>query len=322
MSDVQQTRINKPWAIKSAVIGLAFLAFGLWGLYDALVAYPNRGVGFALKAEQLYLEAANDMGRILRAGIDDPEAEHAELQRRIGAGEQLNAREVQLFEWLQALSRVGRLDAAYTALPRDRGDDRVAGELRANPQTADAAPEGQRIEGGSSRLQELNAYWATRTPPKPLRGYDIPSQWVILAIGGGVGLYVGYLFVKVGSTTYRWQPATKTLILPSGAEITPSDLDDVDKRKWEKFLVFLKIRDGHDTLGGQEIKLDLYRHAPLEDWVLEMERERFPERANEEASADAEGESEELHRPTDGAPAASEAGSPVIPSDEDAARGA
>ncbi|TVQ60861.1 MAG: hypothetical protein EA378_10580 [Phycisphaerales bacterium] len=322
MPDVQKTTINRPWAIKSAIIGLAFLAFGLWGLYDALVAYPKRGVGYALKAEQLYLQAAHDMGRILRAGVETPDAELTELRRRAAAGEQLNAREAQLMEWLEALGTVGRLDPAFTDLPRDRGDDPVGAAVRADAEGADPEPVPVRIDGGVSRLQELNTYWATRTPPKKLRGYDIPSQWVILAIGGGVGLYVGFLFFKVGTTTYRWEPGAKALTLPGGATILPSDLDDVDKRKWEKFLVFLKIREGHETLGGQEIKLDLYRHAPLEDWVLEMERERFPERASEEASVEAEGETEELHRPTDGAPAASDTGSPVIPSDEDATRGA
>jgi len=60
----------------------------------------------------------------------------------------------------------------------------------------------------------------------------------------------------VSSRRYRWEPESRTLTLLSGEKITPSDLADVDKRKWDKFLVFLRIRDDHPTLGGREIEED------------------------------------------------------------------
>jgi len=326
MGEQQTTSMNKGWAIKSAVIGLAFLAFGLWGLYDALVAYPNRGIGYALSAEQTYLQAAADAGRIETAGVDDPVERLERLRERLEADGTLSPRDGALLDWLDALRLVGRLDPAFTTIPRDREGDRVAEALEREAQRAAASGGGiaptspatsARIEGAMSRLQELNAYWATRTVPSRLRGYDIPSQWVILAVGVGVAGYIAFLFLKVITTTYRWDPETRTLTLPGGASITPDDLNDVDKRKWHKFIVYLPIVETHPKLGGQELRLDLYRHAKLEDWILEMERVRFPERAQEEAAL-AEQDAEVAD---DGAPD-SVAGSAVHPADEDATRGA
>ncbi|MEZ6210689.1 MAG: hypothetical protein R3B46_05480 [Phycisphaerales bacterium] len=41
----------------------------------------------------------------------------------------------------------------------------------------------------------------------------------------------------------------------------------LDKRKWDKYYAFLKV-DGRPD----ELKLDLYRYVPLEEWVLDMWR--------------------------------------------------
>lgn len=65
----------------------------------------------------------------------------------------------------------------------------------------------------------------------------------------------------------------------------PSDLADVDSCRWDKFIVYLKIKDGHPRLGGAEIKFDTYRHGKIEDWILAMERTAFPERVAEEEAA-------------------------------------
>ena len=42
------------------------------------------------------------------------------------------------------------------------------------------------------------------------------------------------------------------------------------------FEAALKIKPGSHALAGSEVKLDLLRYVPLEDWVLEMERTAFP----------------------------------------------
>ena len=52
----------------------------------------------------------------------------------------------------------------------------------------------------------------------------------------------------------------------------PEDITDFDKRKWDKFLVTLSIRDGHPTMPGKKLTLDTYMHNELEPWILEMER--------------------------------------------------
>lgn len=95
--------------------------------------------------------------------------------------------------------------------------------------------------------------------------------------------YLGFLLVKVASKTYRWDPATRVLTLPGGVSIGTDDLEDVDKRKWDKFIVFLKIKDSHSQIGGQEVRFDTYRHSHVEEWILEMERTAFPDRVKDEA---------------------------------------
>ena len=73
-------------------------------------------------------------------------------------------------------------------------------------------------------------------------------------------------------------------------ELEPFEPAQADKRKWDKFIVFLKVREGHDTLGGQEVRVDTYRHAHVEGWILEMERTAFPPEEGEEASPEPAGD--------------------------------
>ena len=55
--------------------------------------------------------------------------------------------------------------------------------------------------------------------------------------------------------------------LPDGRTITPDMIESVDRSKWDKFYVFLRLNDG-----SPDVRLDLLRHEPLEEWFLEMER--------------------------------------------------
>ncbi|MEN0021252.1 MAG: hypothetical protein AAF747_10250, partial [Planctomycetota bacterium] len=199
--------------------------------------------------------------RLTRAAvsIDDPQAELARLNGAARA--ELTSLEVVRLAWLEALNvpGLGMLNTDNTVIesPRERHD-------------------------------ELEEYWETAQVPKPLSWYDIPSQFVIVAAAGVWGAYLLQLFARVGRTSYAWSPEDRRLTLPNGATLVPSDLEDVDKRKWSKFIVFLPIKKSHDKLGGKEVRVDLFRHDYLEDWILEMERVAFPDRAEDDDDGEEE----------------------------------
>lgn len=101
-----------------------------------------------------------------------------------------------------------------------------------------------------------------------------------------------------------------TLTLPGGESITPDDVAEFDKRKWDKFLFFFKIKPDHATLGGREIKLDLYQYVPLEDWAVAMHRHARPEDYADENPADENPADENAAEaePADGNPATTDIG--------------
>ncbi len=251
---MQRTTINRGWLVKMIVFIVVLGGLGLWGLYDATVAYPARGRAHAEWEEKEYLEKAFEAGE-LSPGVPDPKAELARLRAEkasieaallqaetSGLTRQKNQQQmlVQRLEWLTALSRVGDLDPAHTAY------------ANTNPR---------------ERLNELQTKWATQNQPKPLQTYDIPLQWVIFAAGAGGALYILLLIGMVSRRVYQYEPETMTLTLPCGKKITPSDIKEVDKRKWDKFFVFLHLKEG-----GSPRRLDLLRAKGLEGWILEMEK--------------------------------------------------
>lgn len=256
MPATETTRLNRPWLVKMVIFFAVLVFFGFYGLYDATIAYPERGMRFARYCEYQYLEAAKAAGQLTprAVSVENPAQELQRLRSLTPA--QASALDSLRRDWLEALNVVGALDPAHTAI--DRPDD---------------------------RYDTLRSEWVTsqgaRARPKPLAFYDIPVQWLFVVIGLGGGLWMLILFISVARQRYGWDPATQTLYLPGGHTLTPADVEDFDKRKWDKFLIFLKIRPDHPTLGGREIKLDLYRYASLESWVLEMERTAFPERGEE-----------------------------------------
>jgi hypothetical protein len=261
MADVQRTRLARRFIIKSLLFFLACAAFGGWFLYDAMVAYPRRGEQYAEYSKLEYLKACRDQVQMGRASVDDPAAEYERLRANAsairsaasgsGPGAGTAIVEQARLEWLEALSIIGRLDPAHT-----------------------------RISDPYAELNRLDAIWANRPAPAKLKSYDVPSQWIFAVVCSGIALWVLGLFVAVASKRYAWDSATRTLTLPGGKRLTPSDLAEVDKRKWHKFIVDLKIRDGHEHLGGQTVRLDLYRYEPLEEWVLELERAAFPDQTD------------------------------------------
>jgi hypothetical protein len=277
------TTLDRRWLAKMTIFFAVLVFFGGYGLVDALVLYPNRGVRHASFCEFQYLEAARDQGRLDRSAIiEDPVATY----RRLAATDRraMSAMDAAALEWLVSLSRVGAwsLRAAHLA-----------------PEFTRLEPKGAefvRIGGPVGRHAELKQHWTTaqglgKNAPKALAAYDIPFQWVFVVVGFGGGAWLGALFIAVSRRRYQWDAETQTLHLPlDGAQHTlvPADIDEFDKRKWDKYLVFLKIRPEHPTLGGREIKLDLYRYARLESWILAMEKTAFPQNVAESDAAPAE----------------------------------
>ena len=42
MSTLDTTRLNKPWLLKVLISAVVLIGFGIYGFYDATVAYPAR----------------------------------------------------------------------------------------------------------------------------------------------------------------------------------------------------------------------------------------------------------------------------------------
>lgn len=245
--------VNRKWLTRMVVIVIALLAFGSWGLYDAMWKYPEKGARYAEFAEMEYLRQAYAPGALgARFTIDDPAAEYARLEgERLGGGLSQGTLDARLYDWLRALRTIGRL-----------------------------RPEQTRIENPRERLSALESQFQTKTA-EPLSFYDIPSQWAIMLVCWGIAAYIIVLVLRVQMAKYRWNAGTMELTLPGGATLVPTDVEKFDQRKWDKFLIFLKIREGHPTLSGQELRLDLLRHDKLEGWILEMGKSRFPEQFEE-----------------------------------------
>ncbi|MCL4221992.1 MAG: hypothetical protein KJZ65_11565 [Phycisphaerales bacterium] len=267
MSDqgVQTSTIGMRWARRMIIFAVLLLGLGAWATWDAFVVYPKRGQAFAEWAEWQYLLSLKDESRMdpgimtRNAPVTDPKAELDRLRSDELARQRLSM--AARYEWLRALSLVGQLEPEKTNY-------------------ATVAPR--------QREEQLAQAWASRDKPAALRGYDIPSQYLMMIVGYGLGAYILVLLARVAVTKYRWNPSTKALTLPSGAAITPSDLAEVDKRKWDKFIVFLKIRPGVDRVGGTSVRVDTFRHGKVEEWILDMEREAFGPQENPSADGSAD----------------------------------
>lgn len=246
----QQTKVSRKWLVRTFGFAIFVLIFGCWGLFDATIAYPKRGANVAEKLELEYLRVAEQNRMLNSASIADPAGELAKLREKSRLQQMTSTLEAARLQWLTALDAIGRVKPEHTTI---------------------ADPAG--------RKKQLEEVWAKKTPSEPLAAWDLPLQWGITAVGFGATFWLLILIGRVKGKTYTWNAATQTLGLPGGATLTPADVEDFDKRRWDKFLIFLKIKASHPQLGGQELKLDLLRYEPLEAWVLEMEKTAFPERA-------------------------------------------
>lgn len=277
----QQTRLAPRWVRKSIIIVVVLVAFGFWGLADAIWIYPKRGANVAEYRELKYLEQYQQTRGVFDGNVPirDPADEYARLTDKAAGRNLGDPVEETRRQWLEALDRIGQLDAAQTAFPRD--------DFR-----------GVRVEDPQRRFEYLRDAWtrvgtaadpnatAQRDPPKPLASWDIPSQWAIMAVCWAIGAVVAVGFVRGARKRFQWEPGPQRLTLDDGTSIVPTDIEEVDKRRWHKFYVTLKIAATHPQHGGKDLELDLYRYIPLEEWVLAMERTRFPESAADEESSE------------------------------------
>lgn len=284
--DCAKAPLNGRWIFKLFVITMVILIVGAWGYWDATSVYPKRGERYANWAKWQYLDQskkadAEDYGIFIReASVTEPKEELVRLaasdtllknqedvanpssSRTLRASMQLARK-----SWLDALQVIGNLDAEHTT-----------------------------IESPQRELDALKAYWdAEVSKPDPLHAFDLFVQWIIMALCWTIGLLMIVHMLKVKGKKYGWVAKTMTFSIPGGHSITPDDLEEVDKRKWDKFIVFLKIKGAHDTLGGKEISVDTYQHKFVEDWILAMEEKAFGSQEDDdetESSAATEAASE------------------------------
>jgi len=262
------------------IFWVILLGFGLYGLYDAMVAYPARGERDASYRLWKYLDASNDAhGLSLPMGLadgQDPSQVYNDLDAKLdelfasAGGSSVRAKDdaasIAKHDWFRSLKVLGRLDA-----------DRINADVN--------------LDTAHDTYQELNTTWAAKDQPKPLAGYDIPVQWLFVFLGLGGCIWLTIHILRIASKKYSFDPDSLSLTLPGRHTITPADVEVFDRRKWDKFILFLKIKTDHKALGGREIKLDLYQYEPLEQWVVAMHEHAHPEDFEPEQEETEESES-------------------------------
>ena len=293
MAETQHAKLSPRYWIKQVIIIVVVAALGCWGFYDGFMLYPKQAVRFAQWAEWEYLDflrnpPAGAVGANLGvASIPNPE----DTFDRLGnPGYNRNPESVDDVRgnWLDALAIVDHLDAQYTEYPRKNEDEGVVGTAFER----------------HGQLQEIWGNIDRANAPKRRSRFDIMAQYPIFLVGFGLALYFTYGLIRAVATRYSWDPQAKRITLPGGIEVTPDQIEEFDKSQWHKFYVLLHLSESHPTHPGKTVKVDLYRHQPVEDWILEMERERFPEQADatpaesDQPANEAEQESEE----TEGTP--------------------
>lgn len=254
------TRLNPKWTVKMVIFTVVLLGFGVWGTADAFWLYPARGRHHIDTTTKAYLEQLRESGRLLsQASVEDPAAEFERLSKDPGLKSDPEA--LARYEWLLALSRLHSL-RGLTAENRAELDRRSsAGATAMDTRTMFADP--------SSTLDTLTKELSAKGRSKALEAYDIPLQYVFMALGFGGGVWMIFFLMKCARVKYGYDPSEKRLFLPDGSSFTAAEITEVDKRDWHKYFLYLKI-SGSD----RERKFDLLRYAPLEDWLEEMRKQR------------------------------------------------
>ncbi|MCA9292491.1 MAG: hypothetical protein KDA20_01615 [Phycisphaerales bacterium] len=271
------TKLSPRWLFKMGVFAIIGALFGAWGLYDGLVKYPARGERVAQFELLEYFDKADAQGRLFRTSVDDPAAELTRLKDLRASGGGMSDLDDARLGWLLELAKVNNL-ATLTA-------ENTAMAARTPAEQKDTKT---RFIVPASTRDTLRAELQGIKQPAPLSDFDILSQYVFAVAGWGVFLFVVWRWFRSATTKYRFEPDAQKLTLPDGRAITPSDIELVDKRDWHKYFVHLKLKQS-----GDEVKLDLLRFQPLEQWVLAMAKNvegyepSEEERAAEQAPAEA-----------------------------------
>jgi len=268
MGSEQRARLAPRYWVKQAIIVVALLGLGVWGALDLFVIYPERARRFATWAEWQYLNFLDNPPASAGAGVNlgmasvpDPR-EAYERMGRPGYTRNPETLEDYRANWLDALSIIGNLDPAYTTFPRE------------NPREGD-------VGSPYDRRDELAADWESvdrSRAPKRLSRFDILSQWPIFLGGVGLAGYFAFGLFRAMGARYAWDESQAAITLPGGVRVAADQVEEFDKSKWHKFYVALVLGESHPTHAGRRVTVDLYRHTPVEQWILEMERRRFPER--------------------------------------------
>jgi len=274
MAQTQHAKLSPRYWIKQVIIIVVVAGLGVWGFLDGFIIYPNQAVKFAEWTEWEYLDflrnppaGAAPGANLGVASIPDP----SDAYERLDAPSYNRSPEgLDDFRgnWLDSLLIAGRLDAQYTTYPRENSDEGAIGS---------AFERHQQLQEVWSEVDRANA-------PKRRSRFDIMAQYPIFLIGAGLALYFLYGLLRAASMKYAWDPDAKRITLPGGLQVVPDQVAEFDKSQWHKFYVNLVLNDSHSSHAGQVVKVDLYRHVGPEDWILEMERERFPEQAEAEAT--------------------------------------
>ncbi len=248
------TSTNRTWLIKFVIFFVVSAGLGAWFWVDGLIVYPERGKDSARFTLLQYLDVLEDERRLTaaNAAVTDPAETLAELSNN----EPESQIEILRRNWLRALSRVKTLDQVVQAEDVEGSDDPDSSHyyLYTN------------ITNPRGALADLERVFENRGEPAALAAYDIPLQLILGVVCTIAAIFVALRIVQTASVTFHYDHASHTITGPKGLTASPDNVAVVDKRKWDKFFVFLKLDD------GSEHKLDLYRFTPLEDWVLDLEK--------------------------------------------------
>lgn len=287
---VQTTRIGRGWLLKTALFLMLLLGFGIWGLLDAVYFYPRRGEMYAAQVLTEHLEAAKGSNRLTTSDlkVSDPKSALRDLKKqrealaqKAASSNAIEAREgafqITRLNWLESLALMWRLNADPRLVDEEKGPPAV--KIFFDPKEGQGYSIPADGTGSKTTLtpqqlyQALVARKARTANVTPLSGLDMLFQWVFVVLGFGGGIYMLVNLARTAARKYRWEPELQRLTLYDGRQFRPDDVKDFDRSLWHKFFMIVHLND------GKVYKLDLYKHEPLEDWIVEMEHTRFPDRA-------------------------------------------
>lgn len=287
--NVLRTTLSRAWLLKTGAFLLLLLGFGIWGTIDAYWAYPKRGLADASYQLRNWIAAADGAGKLTQTNftLTDPKSELAALvakqdqlradARAEGSAGAAAKADLAKLEFLQSLSRLWQLNSQPKTVAHVEKPEFRTLIYRPESGTGLGIGPGKAQAELSIRTfgESLDSYWRTAKPPTPLSGFDMAFQYLFMFVGfvGGAWMIFVLLRAKATASKITWQHEHLELTLADGAKFTPATLKDIDKRDWHKYFCALIDAD------NKPHRVDLLRYEPLEDWVLQLERAAFPDRA-------------------------------------------